>query len=52
MNMWQAQLVANKIKRLKNSYHYTKEKAAIAYNNAAIKFHKEFAVLNIIKEVE
>jgi len=47
MNMWQAQLVANKIKRL-NSFFKTKKEAAIAYNNAAIKFHKEFARLNNI----
>jgi len=46
-NKWVAQLVVNGIKVL-NSFHTTKEDAARAYNEAAIKYHGEFAKLNKI----
>ena len=39
----------NKIKKEIHLGHFkTKEEAAIAYNNAAIKYHGEFASLNVI----
>lgn len=48
---WVARIV------VKNKYKYlglfnTKEEAAFCYNNAAIKYHKEFARLNIIEEIK
>ena len=46
-NKWKAQIMINK-KPLFLGYFTIKEDAARAYNAAAIKYHGEFAVLNII----
>lgn len=45
---WIAEITCKRIKYRLGRFE-TKEQAAIAYNNAAIKLHKEFAKLNIIK---
>lgn len=45
---WIAQIAINK-KHICIGYFHTKEEAAIAYNEAATKYHGEFAKLNIIK---
>lgn len=46
---WHARIgVENKIKSL--GYYITKEEAARAYNEAALKYHGEFALLNRIGE--
>lgn len=46
---WQAEIKINKDKKSLGSYR-TPEQAAQAYNNAAIKYHGEFASLNVIKD--
>lgn len=45
---WRASIFLN-YKNIHIGYYDTKEKAALAYNEAAIKYHGEFARLNIIK---
>lgn len=47
---WQAQIYL-KGKRIYIGIYENKIDAALAYNEAAIKYHKEFAKLNIIPEV-
>lgn len=49
--LWIAQLTVN-YKRVLFSYHKTKEDAAKAYNEAAIKYHGKFAKLNYVEEQE
>jgi len=44
---WQAYITVNYHKKHLGMFR-TKEKAAIAYNKAAIKYHREFAKLNLI----
>lgn len=44
---WQAKITAFK-KEYSLGYYLTSKEAAIAYNNTAIKIHKDFALLNII----
>lgn len=46
---YQAYISCNK-KRINLGYFKTAEEAAIAYNNAALLYHGEFAKLNVIKE--
>ena len=46
-NRWQAQIRTNK-KRIYLGYFITEKEAAEAYNDAAIKYHKEFAKINKI----
>jgi hypothetical protein len=45
---WISQIRINKIKKTK--YHFTKEEAIKHYNEMALKYFGEFAILNIIKE--
>lgn len=45
--LWVAQLTFN-YKRVLFSYHKTKEEAALAYNQAALKYHGPYAKLNVI----
>ena len=42
---WRAQIVTNK-KLICIGYYFTKKEAAIAYDNSAKKYHKEFAKTN------
>lgn len=46
---WRAMIVSNN-NRIHLGYYFTEIEAAIAYNKAAIKYHAEFANLNIITE--
>jgi len=46
-NTWKARITVN-WKEIHLGHFKTKEEAAIAYNNAAIKYHGEFASLNVI----
>jgi hypothetical protein len=48
-NRWRAQLKIEG-KRVHLSQHTTEAEAAQAYNEAAIKYHGEFAFLNLVKE--
>lgn len=48
-NKWEAYIQINSRKKHLGRYN-TKEEAAQAYNEAAIKYHGEFARLNIIKD--
>jgi hypothetical protein len=47
INKWQARIYVNKVE-INLGYFVNKNDAAIAYNNAAIQHHKQFAVLNVI----
>lgn len=49
VNKWVAQIKPSvKDKRIHLGYFKTQRQAAIAYNIAAVKYHKEFANLNIV----
>lgn len=47
LNKWRARIILNK-KSINLGYYETREMAAIAYNEGALKYHKEFANLNTI----
>lgn len=47
ISKWQARICVDN-KQINLGYFVNKNDAAIAYNNAAIKFHKQFATLNVI----
>jgi hypothetical protein len=46
---WSVKLVVNGVRYRKVCFK-TPEAAALAYNELAIKYHREFAILNVIKE--
>lgn len=50
-NLWVAQIYLNKKKKQIGSF-VTKEEAAVAYNNYAIKLYGKFAKLNVIKNTQ
>lgn len=47
---WQANIKINQVQIYLGSFK-TKEDAALAYNEASIKYHKEFAYINIINTI-
>ncbi len=49
MNKWKSSISVN-LKRINIGYFDNKHLAAVAYNKASIKYHGNFAKLNIIKE--
>lgn len=50
-NCWEIGIRCNDGSRIRKSGFIIEEEAAHAYNELAIKYHKEFAVLNIIKNI-
>lgn len=49
LKKWQAYITADR-KRIHLGYHQDKKIAALAYNEAALKYHGEFARLNMIPQ--